>query len=166
MEFLGGFFICLNFSENINLGAIFAEQQQLWFYQNCTDLEEMNVFSAGKISFSFWKKLLDFRKLDKVFDMSKKACVTVWAHKKPFGWYLVREVDFVGEAVPECPETVGHQGVQLTVGELVQILLQVGPGRLGAGPNRHRLAVVEVGRRTALKWQRIKLIDNHDVETK
>ena len=56
--------------------------------------------------------------------------------------YLVREVDFVGKAVPECPETVGHQGVQLTVGELVQILLQVGTGRLGTGKVRSLIQIL------------------------
>ena len=65
-------------------------------------------------------------------------------------FYLVGEVDFVGEGVPEGAEAVLDEVLEVAGGELVEVLLQVGPGRLTASADGHGLAGVEVGRGTGL----------------
>lgn len=64
--------------------------------------------------------------------------------------YLNIQINFVGQRIPQGPQAVGHQVIQLAVLEGRQVLLEIGPSRLGPGTDGHRPAVKVVGRRTGL----------------
>lgn len=65
-------------------------------------------------------------------------------------FYLLVELDLVGQRVSQSPEAVLNELFELAAGEFVEELLEVCPGGLAAGADRHGLAGVEVGRGTRL----------------
>ena len=65
-------------------------------------------------------------------------------------FYLVTQIDFIGERVPERSESVLDEFFQIRVREFFQMLFQVSPGALRAGPDGHGAAGVKVGGRTGL----------------
>ena len=57
-------------------------------------------------------------------------------------YYLAVELNLIGKSIPESPEPVSDQGVQIGVRKLVQMSLQIGLGRLGSGADGHGSTIV------------------------
>lgn len=64
--------------------------------------------------------------------------------------YLDVEIDLIRQSIPQGPESMSHQLVQVTLLEGRQVLLEVRPAGLGASTDGHRSAVVVVCRGTRL----------------
>ena len=65
-------------------------------------------------------------------------------------WYLLVQLHLVRQRVSQSPKAVLNELLELASSKLVEELLEVGPRRLAAGADRHRLARVKVGRGTRL----------------